>query len=73
MRKTEKRGSGPLMIVIMVMISVLLCMTFALLAFNNRSTRQLIYSCLSDKAGRISNSWSRRRRCFTDPEGHADP
>lgn len=51
MRKNRKTGIRPLMIVIMVMISVLLCMTFALLAFNNRSTRQLIYSCLSDKAG----------------------
>lgn len=51
MRKKAGLGIKPLMLAIIVTISVLLCLTFAILSFNNTSSKKLAYNCLSDKAG----------------------
>ena len=51
MRKRDGLGIKPLMLAIIVTISILLCLTFGILSFNNTSSKKLAYNCLSDKAG----------------------
>lgn len=51
MKRKRSLGIKPFMLSIITAISILLCMTFAMLSFNNQSTKGLAYECLSDKAG----------------------
>ena len=51
MRKRAGLGIKPLMLSIIIATSILMCMTFAILSFNNNSSKRLAYNCLSDKAG----------------------
>ena len=51
MKRKVNIGIKPLMISIISAISILLCMTFAILSFNNKSAKELAYECLADKAG----------------------
>ena len=51
MRKRAGLGIKPLMLSIIIATSILMCMTFAILSFNNTSSKKLAYNCLSDKAG----------------------
>ena len=51
MKKKASLGIKPLMLAIITTISVLLCLTFAILSFNNNRSKKLAYDCLSDKAG----------------------
>ena len=55
MKRNRNFGLKPLMLSIIFIIFILLCMTFALLSFNNQSSKQLAYDCLEDKASLYIN------------------
>lgn len=50
MKRKKNVGLKPLMVSISSIIILLLCMIFTLLSFNNKTTKQLVYDCLADKA-----------------------